>query len=934
MPEKPSSTQSISPSEGASSEQKHLTVNLVYDDKTTMLSAVLTPSTVNKNIDFQALKDLVVSSGFESFNLPGTAYDKVMRALRECDASIIELGEKPEYTDIKFEYDKSSRVLSIVFEKSDADPKISWASLQDIILKNNYQAYQIKGATLKAVIEQVQSNDRTPIAVGKKPEHTDYKFAYDEKTKTLNAVLSLSEEAIGYDLHTIQQIIDQGPYCDFIFKQDALTTLVEKIKSNSRGHIQLASKPEYTNIDFSYDEITRKLNANLTACDESTDISLESIRKKYQQGVFNSVILDDNCFEELLEKVSVNARGPFPIGEKPVYTELEFLYDDKTRKLDLVLTQTDQEHIHNLETLEKSIKSNDLEVFGISIRTLNEILSWTQQKKYGRFTISEKPMYTEITLIYSEESGVLKAELAEVDREVKNNKLFFQAQLRDEGYDNFYFEGDAIDNILSHLENHAHGTYHLAERRNALITIELDDLKMHAFITTTLAYGGKELTLDTLELEISQHAIEPQYYDKSVLESLLEKKISTNLLFASGIAAVNGENTKFEQLLEAYVYIRPEINIPGEVNINNIKEFVVVEAGTKIMQRIPPTLGENGCDVLGGVIHATPGDDNPFCKELVDVSVSPENENILVAGNRGHPIFLIDGVRIDQTLTVNDVDNKSGNIDFDGSVLVKGDVIAGMKVKASGNIVVKNMVTDAVLEAGTDIIVGGGIVGSDLKGSDGAGDFSTKIVAGYDISARYISLAKLSASNNVNVKEYVSHCHTSARASVLVGQNGGKGIIFGGECHGVVSVEANALGADSGLKTSIRVGELSSNKKNYDDSVALKEKRLFEAKQLIKVLVKLKPVVEKKPDNSELKNKELKIKNTVFAIKIEIDTLSTAIAQLKEIMNLKCDGYVHVVKKTYPNVTIHIGSEKFIIRQEGKGGRFVLEGSDLHWLAL
>lgn len=58
-----------------------------------------------------------------------------------------------------------------------------------------------------------------------------------------------------------------------------------------------------------------------------------------------------------------------------------------------------------------------------------------------------------------------------------------------------------------------------------------------------------------------------------------------------------------------------------------------------------------------------------------------------------------------------DVDNSTGNIEYSGSVTVRGNVKGGFRISAKGDIVVEGIVEDAELYAGGQIIVKRGIHG-------------------------------------------------------------------------------------------------------------------------------------------------------------------------------------------------------------------------------
>ncbi|MFO7820027.1 MAG: FapA family protein, partial [Halanaerobacter sp.] len=92
------------------------------------------------------------------------------------------------------------------------------------------------------------------------------------------------------------------------------------------------------------------------------------------------------------------------------------------------------------------------------------------------------------------------------------------------------------------------------------------------------------------------------------------------------------------------------------------------------------------------------------------------------------------------------VDNRVGNIDFDGNVIVKGDVKENFKIRARGKIEVAGNVNQALLEANDGIIVHGSTIGSELV--------TGKLSAFYKDSYFYLNkLRKLFSKMKQAVKE-------------------------------------------------------------------------------------------------------------------------------------------------------------------------------------
>jgi len=141
-----------------------------------------------------------------------------------------------------------------------------------------------------------------------------------------------------------------------------------------------------------------------------------------------------------------------------------------------------------------------------------------------------------------------------------------------------------------------------------------------------------------------------------------------------------------------------------------------------------------------------------------------------------------------------DVDFSTGNINFNGTVLVNGDIKEGFEVKAAGDIVVKGNVESARIEAGRDVIIRGGVI------SKGKGLVS----AGRNISADYVQNARIEAQGTITLGNFAVNSYLCTSQKLIMKTK--RGAVIGGEVYAQKGLDVRTLGSDAGIKTFVEAG--------------------------------------------------------------------------------------------------------------------------------
>ena len=72
--------------------------------------------------------------------------------------------------------------------------------------------------------------------------------------------------------------------------------------------------------------------------------------------------------------------------------------------------------------------------------------------------------------------------------------------------------------------------------------------------------------------------------------------------------------------------------------------------------------------------------------------LSPDDPDLLLASRPGLPRQEKNGMKVDDVLSVKQVDIRHGHVIFEGALIVAGDVTPGMKIKTSGDVVIGGFV--------------------------------------------------------------------------------------------------------------------------------------------------------------------------------------------------------------------------------------------------
>jgi len=435
-----------------------------------------------------------------------------------------------------------------------------------------------------------------------------------------------------------------------------------------------------------------------------------------------------------------------------------------------------------------------------------------------------------------------------------------------------------------------------------VITITVSQDKMEAYIKLESILPGEQITMDKIMEEIRNAKI-IHNIDVAVLKHLCETPVeNVPVLFAKGDQPKNGEDGKivFEVLQQ-----RPSFTTAG--NRIDFREFpiqrrIIVKKGQKIATIYPPTEGVQGKNIYGEAVPAKPGNE---AKVLLgkNVALSEDGAHILATSDGILKVDTEKGlVEVSEYLEIDgDVDYETGNIEFPGVVLIKGDVKPGFIVRAKGDIEVQG-----IAEASTIISLEGNVKISGAKGKD-----KGLIKAKKDVYVKYAESVTIEAENLI-FETNLLNC--IVRVTQSIKGNGRNSSIIGGECAATTKIEADEIGSDFGVTTHIEVGlnpYLREELKVINTQIEMDRTSLQKLINIVKQYKELKEKLGKLPEDKE--QQFSKVTKTLINLREQLEKNLNKKHELElKIASSKFDCEIIARKTLYPGVEVQIHDAKFI----------------------
>jgi len=333
----------------------------------------------------------------------------------------------------------------------------------------------------------------------------------------------------------------------------------------------------------------------------------------------------------------------------------------------------------------------------------------------------------------------------------------------------------------------------------------------------------------------------------------------------------------------------------GRVNLRDLNLIQNVKKGDILCELSPPETGASGMTVKGeeipgkaGAQAKLPGGKN--------VSFSADHTTIL-SGMDGMVTWADSSIIVDNVYAVDTVDANVGNIRFNGSVVVNGEVGDGYEIHASEDITIAMSVGRVVLNAGGNITINGGILGQDM----------TTIDAGGKIRVRFIQdTPHVKSGANIVVDDYIRNSVVTAVGPIAIkNQNGWiDSSTISSECW----IYCPTIGYETtAVETNICIGH---NPILIQERGHLREDIVYKISEFLKLQSSLSKLRTLKTMNQMSQQQEAlynKILDTIEKLRNTLTTYDTRIGEITENINRVYAGNIYIEGIINENTNINIG---------------------------
>ena len=430
---------------------------------------------------------------------------------------------------------------------------------------------------------------------------------------------------------------------------------------------------------------------------------------------------------------------------------------------------------------------------------------------------------------------------------------------------------------------------------------------------------------EIIEVENIKSMIKQLLDENNIIHGIVDADLnyiipSKPILIAQGTEPIKGEDAQvtYLELPER----KPVISEDGKADFFEMNFIFEIKEGDWLGEKIVAKPGIAGKNIFGEPVPALPGNDIKLTYDPKSAYETEEDGKVILYASRTGAVERQHGViTVNNHLPIDgDVGIETGNIEFDGSVSIRGTVTHGFSVVATGDISIEGPegITGAKLikSENGDIYIRGGIFG--------LGD--TEVEAKGSVFVKHVNDANIVAKKDIVIGFYTLGSNLTGN-SILVDERKGK--IIGGKAVAKNVIVTAISGNRLERKTELIIDRV--NKKAVHEAIQEKAALLKSAQtEVIQITSQINQVSQFKDQFNEQQIKSFNASLVELEKKKEnIAKIDNEIKKLMEDVSNVGQEEIIVKKEANPGTRIQIGTKSTILNKISQGA-FKIEFGELN----
>jgi uncharacterized protein (DUF342 family) len=381
---------------------------------------------------------------------------------------------------------------------------------------------------------------------------------------------------------------------------------------------------------------------------------------------------------------------------------------------------------------------------------------------------------------------------------------------------------------------------------------------------------------------------------------------------AQGTPPNDGLNGKITYHFNTQTSLKPKQNPDGSVDYKQVDIVISVDKGEKLATLEPPKMGTPGKNLHGESIQ---------CKDGVpaklpigpNTTVDPQNSDTLIASTNGIVRLVGSAVEVCEGFIINgNVDFSTGNVKYEHSVIVTGDVKSSFDIECGGDLQISGTIEDSTLKVGGNVLCRFGFCGQGKGLIDAKGDVNLGFMKNQTVRSR----------KNVNIARESINSTIFAKETIQI--HGNPLSVAGGYLTASESITVHSIGNHSGIKTLCEVGfdftlgeELHILEQHLAELVQNQNKIAENIKKIDKTLsFQRKLTIKEQAIRTKLKETLTKYDQQIQALELRKKMIEKKMYNFEKV-------FIKFERSAFPGTLFKFGERHHLVKEEIHGPKIV-----------